>query len=177
MQAAQVSRPIFREVQRFNQIWIWLTVVALAAVFWRLAFKHFFHWPPALPPLREWALLFFWLLFGIFLPGFISLCRLITEVRDDGIYFRVLPFHREFKKLPFQDFKRYEMLVYRRIGWGVHYGNKGRAYNISGDRGLEFTFHDGRQLLIGSQKVREFLHAIHMQCGGNRGPGTTGGRK
>jgi hypothetical protein len=36
-------------------------------------------------------------------------------------------------------------------GWGIKYGKMGKAYNVSGNRGVQLEFTDGKRLLIGSQ--------------------------
>jgi hypothetical protein len=177
-QAQQKPRPLFREVQRFNQIWLWSAIVLVALGLLVQAWRHhLFQHPFAHHTLGEWAIIALLPLIAVGLPIFLSICQQITEVRQDGVYIQVVPFHREFIKISFRDFRRYEMLVYRRIGWGVRYGENGRGYNISGDRGIEFTFHDGRQLMLGSAHVRELLQAIHSQCASPRAPGTLGGRR
>jgi len=173
MKDSKSPEPIFREEQRFDQLWVWTVVVVVAVISWRLAWKHhLFRWPLAIHSKTEVVLFFFWLLFGIGLPLFIFCCRLITEVREDGIFIRFVPFHRTFQKISFHEFKRYEMRVYRPMpeygGWGIRFGSKSRAYNLGGDRGIEFTFVDGRKVLIGSQHVRELLQAIHSQCAQQR---------
>jgi TATA-box binding protein (TBP) (component of TFIID and TFIIIB) len=45
-------------------------------------------------------------------------------------------------------------------GWGIKYGRKGKAYNVSGNRGVQLVFKDGKQLLIGSQRAEELAEAI-----------------
>ena len=47
-------------------------------------------------------------------------------------------------------------------GWGIRWGTKGKAYNVSGNRGLYLEFSDGKQLLIGLQKPEEFVEALDL---------------
>jgi hypothetical protein len=169
MKDSENSAPIFREVQRFSQIWLWVVVAGLAAILWRLAFKHHLLRPPfGGHSKNDLVILCLWLCLGVVLPLFLLWCRMITEVRRDGVYVRFIPFHRTFQRIPFADFNRYEMRVYNPMaefgGWGIRHGREGRAYNIAGNHGIEFTFIDRSKLLVGSQRVREFLQAIHSQC-------------
>lgn len=90
--------------------------------------------------------------------------RLIIEVRPDGVYVRFHPFHRSFRHIPPASLEKYEVLTYRPIrdfgGFGIRMGPKGRAYNVSGNRGVYLTLKNGRRLLIGSQEAESMVDAI-----------------
>ena len=45
-------------------------------------------------------------------------------------------------------------------GWGIKWGSGGKAYNVSGNRGVQQEFTDGKRLLIGSQKPEQLDSAI-----------------
>jgi hypothetical protein len=95
---------------------------------------------------------------------FIYVMKLITEVRLDGLFIRFVPLHLSFKRIPLETFAGYEVVTYRPIldygGWGIRYGWKGKAYNVSGNRGVRFKSLRGRDLLIGSQRPEELASAI-----------------
>jgi TATA-box binding protein (TBP) (component of TFIID and TFIIIB) len=41
-------------------------------------------------------------------------------------------------------------------GWGLRYSvNHGKAYNVSGNQGVQLFFTNGKKLLIGTQKPEE----------------------
>ena len=40
-------------------------------------------------------------------------------------------------------------------GWGLRYGSSGKAYNVSGNIGIQLHFKDGSTLLIGTNKKEE----------------------
>jgi hypothetical protein len=42
----------------------------------------------------------------------------------------------------------------------VRFGPRGRAYNVSGNRGVEITLANGKRVLIGSQRSDELAAAI-----------------
>ncbi|MBW8868301.1 MAG: hypothetical protein JF610_13410, partial [Acidobacteria bacterium] len=44
--------------------------------------------------------------------------------------------------------------------WGLRFGRRGRAYSISGNRGVELTLADGRRVMIGSQRADELAAAL-----------------
>ncbi len=94
------------------------------------------------------------------------LLKLETEVRSDGIYVRYLPFHIQFKRLAPEDLSEYYARRYRPIqeygGWGIRCSfRSGKAYNVSGNQGVQLVFKNGKRLLIGSQRTYELETAIH----------------
>jgi hypothetical protein len=50
-------------------------------------------------------------------------------------------------------------------GWGIRYGRGGKAYNVSGNRGVMLELSDGQKLLIGSQRPEELANAINLALG------------
>lgn len=116
----------------------------------------------------QWVSLLVVAFCGILLPVGIGLlvwfATLETEVRQDGLYIRYIPFHRHFKSFKAEELSEYHARTYRPIleygGWGIRYGWRGRAYNVSGNRGVQLVFRNGRRVLIGSSKPSELEAAI-----------------
>ena len=94
---------------------------------------------------------------------FVSL-KLETEVRSDGLYIRFFPFHLKFKRFGVEELSECYAREYRPLleygGWGIRCGRKGRAYNVSGNKGVQLVFKNSKQLLIGSQREKELEEAI-----------------
>jgi hypothetical protein len=89
--------------------------------------------------------------------------RLETEVRYDGLYVRFYPLTS--KTINFTEIVYCEARTYHPIkeygGWGIRYGwKRGKAYNVSGNRGVQLEFQNGKKLLIGSQRPEELAQAI-----------------
>lgn len=139
--------PTYREVQRFRQRWLWallggiaLLMVVLGPVSW----------------------------FGLFIVGavaaFLYGLRLETEVRVDGIYLRMWPLHRSFRRISWSEVDRYEPRQYNPLrefgGWGIRWVPGRIAYNVRGNRGIWIERTNDRSILIGSQHVEEFVAAI-----------------
>ncbi len=85
-------------------------------------------------------------LFILLAPGLLwlmSAARLVTEVRDDWIYIRFYPFHRGFREFLREEIESFETCSYRPVldygGWGIRFGSGGKAYNVSGNRGLQLS--------------------------------------
>jgi hypothetical protein len=57
-----------------------------------------------------------------------------------------------------------EVITYRPIidygGWGVRFGRKGMAYNVSGNIGLLISRKNGKTILIGTQKPDEMKEKL-----------------
>jgi len=90
--------------------------------------------------------------------------RLVTEVRPSGLYIRFLPFHRDFHRVSLDGIGSCRSIRYRPIldygGWGIRMGFRKKAYNISGNTGVEIVYEDGRTLLIGSRKADQLAGAV-----------------
>ena len=170
------TSPVYREVQRVQATWPWVVVISLAGLIWYATIAQvLLHRPFGSSPLPDAPLVIFWLIFGIGLPALLLFGRLITEVRGDGIYIRYVPFHRSFRRIAFKDLKRCEVRTYRPLveygGWGIRFGLKGKAYNVSGNRGVQLELTNGKRLLIGSQRPEDLRQAIKGEAGERWGEG------
>jgi hypothetical protein len=158
---------IFREEQKFG-LWLRLLVylsMGLAVVLSVFALKKGYAGEGSQETL-EIVLSF---IVGIGVPIAIAslflLLKLETEVRPDGIYVRYFPFHIHFKRFAPEDLSEYYARRYKPIleygGWGIRYSlRNGKAYNVSGNQGVQLVFSSGKKLLIGSQKPDELEAAI-----------------
>ena len=176
MNQGKATSPIYREVQQFRQVWIWVTVTVIAGSVWYAAVGQLLlHRPSGDRPMPDILLVIFWFIFGIGLPALFFFGQLVTEVRDDGIYICFFPLHWSFRRIAFTEVKRCTVETYRPIteygGWGIRYGCKGKAYNVSGDRGVQIELLNGKRLLIGSQRAQELWRAIQVKYGEQEGKG------
>ncbi len=119
-------------------------------------------------PMSDTALAVIGPLVILFEVGFLYLFRLmklVTEVRDDGLDIHFYPLSR--KKIAFNEIKSCEVRTYRPImeygGWGIRYGISGKAYNVSGNQGVQLVLRNNKRLLIGSQRPEELASAIEAQ--------------
>jgi hypothetical protein len=104
----------------------------------------------------------------VFVVGLIYLfytMKLITEVQDNDLFVQFFPLSQQV--ISFDSVRRCEVRIYNPIkeycGWVIRYSKRGKAYNVSGNRGVEIEFHSGKPLLIGSQKPEELEKAINMR--------------
>ena len=158
---------LFREEQRFNQWWLWLLILLPTSMTWYGAIQQLiFDKPYGTNPTSDTGISILLILFGILLPLFMYSLRLITEVRQDGLYVRFYPFHLSFRRYPYENISSYKVREYSPLkeygGWGIRYGMKGMAYNVSGNRGVQLEFETGKRLLIGSQRPEELVSQIQV---------------
>ena len=116
-------------------------------------------------PGPDWMMWLLLILFGIGFPLAFYWMRLIVEVLDDSVSIHYVPLTRTIILL--SDIQDVEARTYKPLheygGWGVRRRSNRRAYNVSGNRGVELTLHDGRIVMIGSQKAEELALAIRSR--------------
>jgi hypothetical protein len=163
----------FVEVQRFRQPWLWAllivsTVTPVALFGWGLYVQLVVGRPWGGKPMSDVALILSGCGAIVLAVGIVTLlwtARLTVVVDDHGLSVRYVPFHWSMKKIPLHDVTSVEAVTYSPIleygGWGMRCGRKGKAYNVSGNRGVLLTFTNGKRLLVGSQRADELATAIH----------------
>jgi hypothetical protein len=163
---------LFREEQRFGQLWIWalvgLMLIGTLVLFGQGAYQQLVLGEPwGDNPMSDRGLLITAIATAAITIGVFVLllgAKLIVEVREDGLFVRFRPFHLRPRQIPLAQVVGHRALKYRPIreygGWGLRYGSGGRAYNVSGDRGVRIDFADGKHLLLGSRRPDELAAAI-----------------
>ena len=158
---------LFREVQRFRQIWLWLLLLCVAGVsIYALVEQLVLGKPFGNNPASDTMLVVIVVIFGFGFPLFFYSMNLRTEVRGDGLYYRFFPFHCSIRRIPLDDLKTYQVRTYSAIreygGWGIRHGLNGKAYNVRGNRGVQLELVNGEQVLIGSQRPDELSEALSI---------------
>ncbi len=96
--------------------------------------------------------------------SFASSPRTRIRLRPQGLFVKFSPFHRSFKRIELERVPDVEAKTYSPVmqhgGWGIRYRRGGKAYNVSGKKGVMVTFNNAKTLLIGSQKPEELEVAI-----------------
>jgi hypothetical protein len=159
------SQQLFYEVQHFRQSWIWIVVLFIVVFVWYAFIKQVVLGTPIQEnPTSDKLMIALWVLFGLILPSFCLFARLITIVREDGIYLLYLPLKRKYTRiapveLNQQAVRRYSAL-FEYGGWGARKNSRGRAFIIRGKYGVQLMLEDGQLVLIGSQRSDELLQVI-----------------
>ena len=158
---------MFREEQKFPTWLCWLIYLSmgLAALLNIYALKKVLSEQGSQEILGILMLIIVGIGVPIAIAALFLLLKLETEVRSDGLYIRFFPFHIHFIKFSPDDLSEFYTRQYKPIreygGWGIRCSfGKGKAYNVSGNKGVQLVLQNGKKLLIGSQKAQELETAI-----------------
>lgn len=107
------TRIIFREVQDLHNTIFLVSVLYPALLLWYIEIHSLvFGRPVGVRNIPEIYLFVLWIVFGLFFPLVIYCTKHITEVRNDGIYIRLIPLNLFFKKIPFHMVEDCKIRVY-----------------------------------------------------------------
>lgn len=143
----------FRETQRFGQPWLW-ALLAASALLSLVALAR---------GTRSRRTVARELVTTVGVAFLLRTARLTTEVRDDGLYLKFEPFHRAFRRVPFDEVADFEVAGYSLLrygGWGLRWTPRRVAYTVSGRSGVMFEREDGRSLYVGSDRPDELVGAV-----------------
>ncbi len=173
------AKQLFSEKQYFRQVWVWIVLLSMngylifALVKQALLKQPFGARPTGTEELAlatAIVLLVTWLIWVI---------RLETQIKDDGVYYRFFPFQLKMKRIAWDRISKAYIRQYKPLveygGWGMRIGifGSGRAFNVSGNKGLQLIYHNGKKFLIGTQKP-EALQIALLQTGRLSNEGTNG---
>lgn len=164
---------IFKESHSFVGTWIWymtvLFVLWMCGLFgWGMYQQLILGETWGDKPMDDTMLLIVGIssiMITVAIMAFISLNRLTVEIDEKSIYVKFSPYFNQFKIFQKNDLQEVYVRKYKPIleygGWGLRVGlKKSKAYNISGNWGLQLVFADGKKLLIGTRKPKELEKAI-----------------
>ena len=79
-------------------------------------------------------------------------------VKDFIINF--FPIHLKEQLIPFEEIESFKARKYAPLkefgGWGIRWGFEAKAYNVSGEEGLQLALRNERKILFGSQKAKKW---------------------
>ncbi|WP_299524386.1 hypothetical protein [Winogradskyella sp.] len=151
---------IFKEEQRFTQLWLIVLVVVSMMVPLGIILGSYIKNPNRFSGLELITII------GIITlaSGIIFIFKLSSRIDELGIHYKFFPFHLKSRLIKWQDINTAYVRTYDAIteygGWGLKGGalwkkSKGTAINVSGDIGIQLELKNGKKLLIGTQKENE----------------------
>jgi len=162
---------LFSERQKFKQWWVWIILICINGLFSYGVFKQVIGGQQfGEQPMSNAGLLIATLLMLVLTILFIT-CKLDMQIKKDGIYIKFFPFHLSFKKFTWNQLTKVFVREYNPIGeyggWGLRLGlfGKGKAFTVSGNKGLQLEFLNNKKLLIGTNKpdqLEEVLNKIQQ---------------
>ncbi len=158
----------FSEIQKFRQWWLWFLLAGIKGVMGFFIVTQVLFGHPLGSNLVDNALLLIGFLFMLILSLLFFIMKLETRISDAGIAVRFFPIQLKFANYKWEDLDQVYLRDYSPImeygGWGIRYSftGKGRALNVSGRKGLQLVFKDGRKLLIGTMKSFEIEQLLEL---------------
>ncbi len=154
--------PDFFEIQKFTQTWVLAILILVVLLMARFVFRLLKD-----EKIRKINPLFF-LIFLIPLAAvFLTFSmRLETRIDRSGISYRFYPLHMKAARIDWGTIDSVYIREYNPSkeygGWGIRDGKSGRAYNVSGNTGLQIIFKDKdkERLLIGTIKPAEMKKVL-----------------
>lgn len=156
---------VFSETQYFRQKWLWAIIIffpvfSLYGVYEQILMGN----PIGDQPISDDGLIWFTVLIGVGLPILFYSIRLNTRVSEKGLHYQFFPIHLKERLIAFKDIESFKARKYSPLkefgGWGIRFGFEGKAYNVSGEEGLQLVLKNERKVLFGSQRAKEFEKAI-----------------
>ncbi len=167
---------VYQEIQRFNRTWIWLglipSAIAIAGLFGIGIYKQLVKGQKfGDHPMSDTALVIVFIsvmaLF-ILVALLFGFAKLVTRIDKNGISFKFFPFHFKFQRMNWEQIENCEVITYHPIrdygGWGIKSNATGKAYSVSGDKGLQIYLKTGKIVLIGTRNEKELTDFITLQA-------------
>ena len=136
---------LFEEKQKFNQWWLWVILLSFPII--------------SVGPFDDNEINLYYVLIGLAIPVLFYLFELRLKVNKDGFHYQFFPFHLKFHTIKVDEIESFKAMEYSPLkeygGWGIRYGFKGKAYNVSGNLGVKIHLPNGRNILFVSQKHKE----------------------
>lgn len=146
----------FSESQRFTQWWLWAILIGILILPARMLFSI---WSGDNKSVH-WGILVINIAIPLLVFVLFLMLNLKTSIDETGISYQFVPFHLKPMKNSWTEIDSAYIRKYSPLaefgGWGIRYSfGNGKAYNVSGDMGLQIVFKNGKKLLIGTQKPDE----------------------
>ena len=143
---------LFEENQKFTQWWLWVILLSFPII--------------SFGPFDENAININYVLIGFAIPFLFYLFELRLKVSAEGLHFQFFPFHFKSHIIKLEDIDKFKALEYSPLkeygGWGIKYGFKGKAYNVSGNKGVKIFLNNGTNIMFGSKKNNELAKALKI---------------
>ena len=162
----QLEDQLFSEKQSFRQIWLWILLISIDLVHFVTIFTPYFTQSVNGIARTDIGETIFSAAILISTTLLFYLMRLETIIKEDGIYYRFFPFQIKLKKISWEALSHAYIRKYNPImeygGWGIRNGflRSGKAYNVSGNEGLQIIYTNNTRFLFGTKKADEIKKVL-----------------
>ena len=157
---------LFRETQRFRQWWILAIIIGMNGFFLLAAYFQFILKQPfGDKPMDNISLLITFTI-NLMISVLFFLFRLETSITKNQISVRFFPFHLKPIVFTHDQIKTLFVREYKPIreygGWGLKGSPSNKAYNVSGNIGLQLVLNDGNKILIGTRERNKMQEIVDL---------------
>ena len=161
---------LFSETQRFIGSWdVWAVMIVVVLILARRIYLRSKYPKENVNPVFR---IIFGALMVIIVGGsffVLFAAKLETKIDETGIYYTYFPFIIYEREIPWSDVVHAYTRTYQPTseygGWGLKGSSENRAYNVSGDQGLQLELKNGKKILIGTQRPKEIQAVISRLSG------------
>lgn len=158
------SEVLYREANHFSHGAVWLAVICLtfSSVYFALP-QLFAMASDRSPPSGVIVGSSIFIAVGFALPILLLAIKLKVQVRHDGLYIKVLPFHVSFKKIHLGGLRSCEPYLPPGKGenmLGLLHALKKKSYALGGRKGVRIEFDDGHVVFLESRRPEKIAEAI-----------------
>jgi hypothetical protein len=112
----------------------------------------------------DWGLVLFVALIVCLLIATVTSMRMVTQIREDGIYVKFPPFQPGYSRFPWENIQEVEVRKFNALaeynGWGIKYGVSGKGYVVAGDTGIQLKLRNQSRVLISTQRPEEVIKVL-----------------
>lgn len=155
-----------KEIQYFRQLWILVILIFVTAIpIFGLVYQLTTGNPFGNNPMPNWGYIpLLILLLGLDLMFWKA--NLTTTYNAKGISYRFVPFHFSNRSILWKDVDQITIRKYSPIkeygGWGLRGFGKNRAFNVSGNIGVQIHLKDGHKILFGTQDWKAIAEVLEL---------------
>lgn len=167
-----MNKILFREEQQFREWWwivliLGITIPLIVFSIYALYQQTVRGIPVGDNPAPNFVSIIM-LLGSIILIWFYFSLKLEVWIDQEGIHYRFFPLIAKNKLISKEEIQRFEIRKYNPIldygGWGTkgsYLSKKGKAFNVSGDIGLQLYLTNGKKVLFGTQRSQAMMYATN----------------
>ncbi|MDE1765117.1 MAG: hypothetical protein KGI27_02460 [Thaumarchaeota archaeon] len=156
---------LYREAHLFSHSVTWLVAICITFCSVYFALPQLFAIESDMPPTQLVVVAsYVFLAIGFIFPVLLLIIKLRVQVRNDGLYIKVIPFQFSFKKISLVGLQNCEPYVPKegeKNKLGLKYAISKKACSLGGKRGIRMEFKDGRVLLLESKRPEKIIQAIN----------------
>lgn len=145
---------MFSETQYFRQRWLWVLIIGLFLIPSVLSFLDGNYGDVAV----------LGTIFVMIAGVLYFVVRLEVRVEDEGVRYRFFPAHLSERTIEFDEIDRFSAGDYSPLrefgGWGMRWRPGRIAFSVSGDKCARFEREGKVDIVLGTQKPKEFEEAV-----------------